>query len=166
MLRSGMCAHVSFLLLVAVSVIGCGDGVKRPPTFPVTGTVLYNGSPVEDATVSFMGEGASRAGTGVTDAEGNFSLSTYGANDGAVPGAHKITVTKADPNAPAAASAADSTAAGDPLALGTMMEQDAEAKESGQKPLIPLKYADTNSSTLSETVSDSGENVFVLQLTD
>ena len=157
--------HTFPLLFLALSAIGCGESaVERPPTYPVSGTVMYNGAPVEGATVNFMGEGANRAGTGVTDAQGGFKLSTYGANDGAVAGSHKITVTKADPNAAPSGSMADE-AGDDPLALGAMMEA-AAADEDGKKPLIPLKYADSGSTPLSETVSDTEENIFVLQLTD
>ena len=113
-----------------------------------------------------MSNSAARAATGVTDSEGNFKLSTFGANDGAVAGQHKITVTKADPNAAASSAGSADDAAGDPLAMTSMMQQEEEAAEDGPKPLIPLKYADSNSSGLSESVSESGENVFVLQLAD
>jgi len=164
MVCSKVCSCLLALSLFGISAIGCGGGVERPPTYPVSGTVMYNGSPVAGATVSFLCDGASRAATGVTNAEGEFVLSTYAANDGAVAGVHKITVTKADPDAPAPAF--DESAAGDPLAMAKVMEQEEAAADEEKKPLIPVKYADSNTSGLMETVSDADENVFVLQLAD
>ncbi|MEO1980513.1 MAG: hypothetical protein ABGZ24_08345, partial [Fuerstiella sp.] len=55
--------------LSLVIMTGCG-GSDRPATYPVSGSVLYNGEPVAGASVSFWAEGAARAATGVTTAEG------------------------------------------------------------------------------------------------
>lgn len=80
----------------AMVVNGCSNGGM--PTASVTGTVTLDGVPVEGATVNFqpiakpdqMESGKMALGT--TDANGKFSLHTYGSNDGAVIGKHRVGV--------------------------------------------------------------------------
>lgn len=155
---------VAPVLIISIAAMsGCGGSGDRPKTVPVSGAVAYNGKPVENATVSFMMEGAPRVATGVTDKEGKFQLSTFALNDGAVIGTHTITVTKTDPSAAAPVKAANK--AGDPSDLASQMQEMAE--EAGKfKGLLPEKYSTQSSTPLSETVSEGGPNEFVLQLTD
>lgn len=152
--------------LLAVAVCGCGGGGSdRPKLVPVTGTVVYNGTPVAGATVSFWAEKAPRPAEGVTDSQGKFSLSMFDFNDGAIPGANKITVTKV------AAAAANNTAnmtemLNDPAKRAQMMQQTTTQKTEEAKPEVPAKYGNRESTPLSETVADPGPNQFVLQLAD
>jgi hypothetical protein len=61
-------------------------------TAPVTGKVTYKGKPLPNGTVMFVpAEGP--AAYGEIAADGTYHLSTYGANDGAVLGKHKISIT-------------------------------------------------------------------------
>ena len=164
------CAVALLSLLPLTLLSGCGGGSDRPETVPVTGTVLYNGKPVEKAIVSFSCEGAPRSATGVTDAEGKFTLSTFGLNDGAIVGTHVITVNKPDPKAdqaPATANGADEKLLDDPSAMTAEMVKMAESPDAVPpfSGLLPEQYSGA-SSPLSETVSGSGPNEFVLQLTD
>ncbi|MEQ9406957.1 MAG: hypothetical protein RIK87_04495 [Fuerstiella sp.] len=156
------------LSTVLMTFTGCGGGVDRPQTYPVSGTVMYNGKPVEKASVSFWVDGASRAATGVTDAEGKFQLSMFEANDGALPGEHTITVSKVEPGAAAAGGPTPEQMLADPNALAQMgaATTDKGGKNSGPKKLIPAKYGDRMNTTLKETVTADGDNQFVLQLTD
>jgi hypothetical protein len=72
---------------------GCGDG--RPARVPVSGKVLIDGKPLTFGAVRFTPvEG--RPATGELDADGLFSLSTFESGDGAVPGAHAVTVHPAE----------------------------------------------------------------------
>jgi len=73
-------------LAALLILLGCGDGLRR---VPVKGQVTAKGTPVGNATVSFMpadgtkGEG----GIGSTDAAGNYSLIGSRRGDvGVVPG--------------------------------------------------------------------------------
>lgn len=150
-------------LLVLFTVAGCSGSTDRPATYPVSGTVMYNGNPITGATVAFWGEGASKAATGVTDSEGKFTLSMFEANDGAVAGTHKITVTKSDPSAPPPAD--PDAMLNDPSMLTSQMQTQA-AQRKAPKDIIPARYKDRSSTTLTETVSADGENVYVLQLVD
>lgn len=143
---------------------GCGGGVERPQTAPVEGAVMYNGEPIVGATVSFWTDGASRAATGVTNAEGKFQLSMFDVNDGAIPGDHTITVSKVEAGETGGPSAEDML--NDPLAMAQAAGEQGGTKAKGPKSLVPAKYGDRNSSPLKETVKADGENKFVLQLAD
>lgn len=87
-----------WLLLCLVVLAGCGgDGGFAP----VTGRVLLNGKPVEGAAVLFEPEAGGVPATGVTNANGEFSLSTTGHGVGAAIGKHGVSVSKqvvAQPN--------------------------------------------------------------------
>ncbi len=90
--RSGTAVTLCTLLLA-----GCG-GIEKFPTAATTGTVLCEGSPVEYALVFFeplqTGQSAmvGKQGVAITDAEGKFTISTYGDEDGAVVGKHRVRV--------------------------------------------------------------------------
>jgi hypothetical protein len=157
----------SHLLMLAslTGVLGCGGGVPVPKTTPTSGTVMYNGQPVQGATVSFWAENAPRAATGVTDAQGQFTLSMFKANDGAIVGENKITVSKVT-GAPVS-TASPEQALNDPTAAAkSMMEARGGARQQGPKSEVPAKYGSVTSTTLKETITEAGPNQFVLQLTD
>lgn len=76
--------------------LGCGSGDF--PVAPTTGIVLCEGKPVALVQVYFEPLGTAKSpyvgkqGLAVTDSKGRFVLSTYGANDGAVIGRHRVRV--------------------------------------------------------------------------
>lgn len=157
--------HVAFCVMIATlgTLSGCGGVEDRPATYPVSGTVMYNGKTIAGATVSFWCDGASRAATGVTDAEGKFKLSMFDANDGALAGTHTITVSKIE--GAAAPTVSPEEVMNDPSALASMGANQGKAK-SGPKSVVPTKYGDRKMTSLKETVSADAENNFVLQLAD
>ena len=146
-------------LWTIVLLAGCSSDGKPQPV-PVSGTVLYKGQPVPGAQVVFLSKGTSPAAVGNTDDGGNFSLSTYDEEDGAVPGDYSVTVVKmqgsagADPNAPF-----------DPVA-----DMEAAARNTAPPPpaksLLPTKYGAAATSGLQFTVAASGSNQFKIELTD
>lgn len=153
------------------TISGCGGGgsADRPATVPVSGTVLYQGAPVGGASVSFWAEGAPRAATGVTNDKGEFQLSMFSANDGAVPGEHVITVTKIEGGAVVASPQLSPEDRSDPTkALEAYQRQmgSGQGPAAGPKNALPEKYAQQTTSPLKETVSEGATNSFVLQLTD
>ena len=80
----------SFVLcLLSVAVVGCGDG--RPARLAVSGQVLIDGRPLTYGYVRFVPTGGRPSG-GRLDAEGRFTLSCYGENDGIIPGTHRVEV--------------------------------------------------------------------------
>lgn len=78
----------TFALLI---VAGCDSGRPRPQ--PVSGMVTLKGQPIEGAQVMLFPEGG-RTATGLTDAAGKYALTTFEANDGALPGDHRVTIIK------------------------------------------------------------------------
>lgn len=91
------CAWLVPLLLVLVTLSGCGRG---PRLVPVTGTVKLDGKPLADAAVQFDFGQFPRPAIGRTDAEGKFSLA-YLNRAGAPIGSCKVNIRK---QAPAGAS--------------------------------------------------------------
>jgi hypothetical protein len=97
-----MFARARFLAaaLIASLAAGCGG----PTMAPVKGRVLYNGEPVKEAAVTFSPAGPAekletgKPGTGFTDENGYFELSTFKTYDGAIVGTHSVHVTLDDTN--------------------------------------------------------------------
>lgn len=154
---------LSLLTLLALSA-GCGQGTdsNRPKTFPVSGTVTQDGQPVEGANVSFHAADGSAGAVGITDASGNYTLTTFSASDGAVAGDHKVTITKTDRPVVEATSDGSVADTGDE----PEEQQGTQSSEEGGRPknLLPEKYASPETSELTATVSESGENKFDFQI--
>lgn len=92
---SKMAMRILAVAVLAAALVGCGPG--HPPTYSVTGIVTLNGDPVEGARVYFAPtDPKGKTASGDTDAQGKFSLRSYGANDGAQAGSYKVFVTKAE----------------------------------------------------------------------
>ncbi len=156
MVRTVLFPQLSVLVLLVLLVLlaGCG-GRDHPAVYPVSGTVVYADQPVSAALVTFHGDHAPRLATGTTDAEGRFQLSTFGRNDGAVPGRHVVTISKMEIDDPA-----DANLPGDSM-------DDALQNPGGVIQAVhqlPDRYADPGRSDLQVTVSDSEENVFAFVL--
>jgi hypothetical protein len=106
---------------------------------------------VADAAVIFEPVGSTPAASGQTDAAGRFRLTTFDANDGAVPGEYKVAVQKVQVIA---------------------SERPAKAADDLQRPppnekwLLPMKYANTATSGFTATVKAGGENQFKFELLD
>jgi len=88
-------------VLVGLSVFvfaGCNNPDARFSR--VEGTITYNGEAVEEAFVTFMpASGEGEPATGLTDANGRFTLTTPGAQNagsGAVPGEYVVRVSKSE----------------------------------------------------------------------
>lgn len=144
-------------LILMLLLVGCGETVdaNRPKTVPVTGSVTYNGQPVDGATVTFMaGSSEGRGAVATTDASGKFLLTTFEAGDGAIPGSYKVTVSKTAGGAPAAGG-------GEIMAppVGGMPTE--EVKDE-----LPAKYKDASTSGLTADVKEGGTNDFPFPLTD
>lgn len=78
--------------LTVLSVVALLSGCTQTPSVvPVSGKVLYNGEPLPFGIVMFQPE-KGQAAQGEIQSDGSFQLSTYGPNDGAVPGSHKVSV--------------------------------------------------------------------------
>ncbi len=142
----GNLQRMALLALVAAAALVCGGcGERRPQTAPVIGTVTYRGQPVEGATVVFAGA-AGRPSMGITDATGEFTLTTFKPRDGALPGEHAVTVTKA------------ADAGNDVI--------DVRGPASVVRPVLPMHYGAPARTPLRATVVLGGTNTFSFDLTD
>ncbi len=106
--RSTWCAACVF----AAGALGCGGGGST--TYPVTGRVTFpDGKPLSTGTVEFQpvapsgdGEKPSANPTGrisargMIQADGSYALGTFGTDDGAVEGKHRVLVTPGLPPGP------------------------------------------------------------------
>jgi hypothetical protein len=108
--------------------------------------------------VSFLGDGKIRAAYATTDAAGEFILTTNRSGDGAVPGIHKVTVTKVV-GAPAKASTG-------PMSMEAAAKAAQEPAPAKPLSLIPEKYGIADSSPLSFTVKAGDKNDFAIELVD
>lgn len=85
-------------LVVSLSVIGCTQQGAEYNVAPVKGKVVSNGEPVTSGSIRFQPvsvEGTSggqigKPARGTVKEDGTFQLSTYGENDGAVVGKHRV----------------------------------------------------------------------------
>tara|TARA_R110002095_G_scaffold84679_2_gene73626 strand:+ start:722 stop:1177 length:456 start_codon:yes stop_codon:yes gene_type:complete len=139
---------------LALCFSSCSSGVdpetaNRPKVYPVTGIVTLAGQPVEKAVVIFVG-GDGVTARGVTDASGEFALTTFNQGDGAVAGAQQVGILKEeagyDPNQ---------------LKIG-----EAPPVVKADRNALPKKYADPKSSGLTADVKDGQKNHFPFELTD
>jgi hypothetical protein len=87
------------------ATVGCGSGGENPVA-ETRGTVTYQGQPVPNAMVSFTPqavpgkENSGKSASGQTNAAGEFVLSTYEREDGAIVGKHAVLVSASDPQQP------------------------------------------------------------------
>ena len=85
-----MCRLNCVFVLLLISVVGCGS--SNEPTYKTTGAVTYtDGKSVGDGTVIFVAEGRPAA-RGVIE-DGEYRLSTFETNDGAVAAKFRVAVT-------------------------------------------------------------------------
>lgn len=151
--------RISFLLVVpaALFLSGCG-GAKLPKPVPVKGTVTFRGKPLANARVSFYGPKATVPATGDTNESGEFVLSMYGKDDGALVGENKITVTvqSKDPGSAPPDATKIASGGGNPGATAKIAR--------GGGDTIPRVYADLANTTLTWTVKAEGETSAKIEL--
>ncbi len=84
------------LLGLALMLASCGPRTGRVPVYPVHGQVYFQGKPASHAFVALHPRDHSEASvphpTAYTDADGNFTLSTYASHDGAPAGEYAVTI--------------------------------------------------------------------------
>ena len=88
--------------LGALFLVGCSKS-DRTEVYPVSGTVLYDGKPMEGGgSIAFVptGKGTGKAPGGIIDAQGNYTLGTYAESDGSMPGEFRVVVTQVTVNEP------------------------------------------------------------------
>lgn len=119
---------------IATAMGGCNFG---PPMAPVSGTVAMDGQPLRFGTVMFQHTEGGQPARAQIQPDGSFVLSTFGPEDGARVGEHRVRVACFEAQDPANAD----KPRGDSLGAS----------------LIPKKYANPATSGIKVTVVD-GDN--------
>jgi len=158
---------ICLLVLTGLSVlIGCGRQAGVEGVIKVTGTVTYQGKPVDGASVTFSPDSATgRAASGRTDASGRFELTTLNAGDGVLAGSYKVAISKIEDLDPAHHITAEEMAKlaeqGKSVPIASMKTGQ---KGGGLKHHVPEKYEKADSSGLTATVKAGGDNKFEFTL--
>lgn len=180
-----MKTRAHYLMLCATLVMaGCSKGPSIA-TYPITGTVTYQGKPLSGASVFFIRDNpdAPRS-TGTTDADGKYTLTTYFGPQqilkGAVADKYRVIIVK-DPPPEAGSMPPPPADYGDPeyqkKSLENMIKQagpapGANGRAAGTapkpkpKPLIPERYANPETSGLVATVVTGQNDPIDFKLTD
>jgi len=141
-------------LVLLVTVAGCSGGPAENPNWPkryrASGTVSYEGKPIEGAEIVFYSADGKSTGTGKTDSTGKFHLSTYTDKDGVVAGSHNVTIRRVDVFDPTPKDV-DLSAGGKALPLKMTW-------------IIPEKYSISGKSGLTADVTEKGPNEFKFDL--
>jgi len=139
-------AILCFLLVLPT---GC-RGKKLPTIVKAEGIVTLDGSPIENATVSFISERTDYHAIGNTDAQGKFQMrvarAEYEGKIGACPGEYKVEISK--------------TVLGD----SKPGKSDDEPVSINLQNAIPTKYTTIATSNLVVTVPDSGSDKLDFEL--
>jgi hypothetical protein len=147
--------------LFVLASCGTEDGLGK--RYPVSGTVTYNGSPLEKGEISFISEDISKNfGATGTIANGSYTLSTGGDTDGAQVGKYKVTISaKEDYMVKAEADFKKETGGTSPKLLPSFVGKAAAAAKS----LIPAGYGDARTTTLKAEV-EAKSNTLDFKLSD
>jgi hypothetical protein len=87
------------LVLASALAGGCGSKSEGPEFAGVSGTVKYQGQPLENAQVVFIPDTAGAPpASGATDKNGYYRLMTRAPGDGAVVGKYRVTVAARGPD--------------------------------------------------------------------
>ena len=143
-----------------LSVLGCG--ASGPATHAVTGTVTYQGSPVEGATVGFSpAAGEVRSAVGVTDSQGKYQLTTFEQDDGAMEGTYRVRVFKYDRDPVQVEMDLDGVGQSDEMPDDYVPE--AATEVAAPTNLLPQKFSNPATTPLEFTV-EKGDNTFDIDL--
>jgi hypothetical protein len=83
-------------LCALLTLAGCSD---KLPMATVSGKVTYQDKPLTFGSVLYQPDSGPPA-TGLIQSDGTYRLATYGKNDGAVLGSHRVQVVAVDTNDP------------------------------------------------------------------
>jgi len=132
----------------------CNDTEQREYVLiNVDGTVIYDGQPVAEATVTFLGIDGRSGATFITNRSGRFSLFDIGIGipldyRGIYPGDYRVTISKKE--------------GGRRTVMGGRIVY-VEEEGAPQRSLLPPRYAQPETSGILVTLSP-GENEFVFEL--
>lgn len=150
--------------VVLLAAAACGGSAKP---VKLSGRVTLDGEPLAGATVVFTpADGGGNVASGRTDTDGEFRLTTFSINDGAVPGDYKVTIKIDEVSA--------AQAAGNPMGMTEAQkkefftrqapkQREAEAKKKHPVSAVPAAYQDITKTPLKQRVPADGKVEIDLQ---
>jgi hypothetical protein len=142
------------LLISSLVLWGCGE--SRPPVYPASGRMLYEGKPMPlGASVTFLPlSGTGVATSGMVDSEGNLTISTFEGQPGLVAGEYRVIVYQTIEKEPDQADAD-----------GEIRSKPTDDFISVQKEQrIPKVYSDRDNSPLKVTIKEEDNDLGTLEL--
>ena len=141
----------------ALLIASCGTDDGLGKRFPVSGTVTYNGTPLEKGTISFIPDDPKGVGGNGTIENGSYTMSTGGDRDGVRAGKYKVVVVaKEDTYDKAKADFAKASGRTDP---GMIPKQFLAKAAEGAKSLVPAGYGDVRTTTLTAEVGEKSNSI-------
>jgi hypothetical protein len=140
--------------LAMMVLFGCAKDkwtAQRPKVVHAGGQVLYQGKPLEGGHVTFSSSVVNVSAFARTDADGKFRLTTFETNDGAVPGPHRVSVSKVKLVNPL-----------DPSIDRTTTT--ANLPKTERRWMIPEHYGSVQTSGLAVDIPDGGKDDIVIEL--
>jgi hypothetical protein len=136
--RTSACKVVALACIGLLAVPWCGDDTGLAKRYPGSGTVTYNGNPVEKGRIDFIPTQADGRTASGEIVDGKYSLTTFVSDDGALPGPYKVEVTSVE---------VDTTEL-KAIAKGGQFHHDKTFAKAGRnaKRLVPSKYQLANTS--------------------
>lgn len=142
---------LSLLILCACLTLGCSSDYSPQAevfaTVKAEGVLLFKGKPLPGFLVSLHPADGKRTASGLTDAEGRFSLGTNALGDGAIAGTHKVSVVWQPPEDDGLGSTVD-----DPRKLPKAPVQ------------LPPKFSSPDTSELTVSVPDGGSSDLKIEI--
>ncbi len=132
------------LTLVALSLVGCAESGGISGSVPVTGTVQFDGAPLEEGTVGFAPKDPAigQPATGLIK-NGKFTMMTSASSPGVIAGEYLVRITSLD--------------LGTAQALPPGVPPNPNAPPPEVLSLIPKKYGDIKTSGLTASVKPGME---------
>jgi len=128
-----------WLLMLCLVASGCSDG--KPHRVPVSGTIMYKGERVAWGEVVFAPVDHSKGvlARGKANERGEFMLTTFDANDGAVPGEYKVLVFA--------------------YRSGTDQKREPDRRQRAGLPAVPEKYFNKDTTDITATVENKAATI-------
>lgn len=143
---------VSLAALVCLTCAACGGPPGLPNMVPIRGTVSYNGKMLTEGTVIYAPTAADgRQARGTIQPDGSFQLTTLRSEDGAQQGEYRIVVIALEPHPGEPPSREEVEAAGGQIKRGY---------------IIPEKYTQAATTSLTDHVGEDHSGVMTIELTD
>jgi hypothetical protein len=142
------------LPFIFVCFIGCKETDSRKTGLvPASGTITYNGSPLDGATIVFMPKESNKQGAGAfSDTKGKFVLTTIGDNDGVFPGEYSVYVLKEETFQ---------------ISDEELLQYSRQGKTPPKpKSLIPIKYTNPAEPIINLTIPTGGDKNLLIELKD